>query len=130
LVKRGHLYWVIAFALAALSAAYASPYGALQSALLTVVLLVIAVQGLGSAEGEWRPEQHPPVVRSRILHYSRISKAKDSGHLQQTADNPFEASLLGHPDWSQFTKEKLDTLSRSIFDQNQPPPANSLIHTK
>lgn len=124
------MYWIIALALAAISAVYASPYGVLQIALLTVVAMIVGVRGVSGVEGEWHPEQHPLVIRSRILHYARISKAKDGGHLQQTADNPFEASLLGYPKWSQFTMEELGTLSRSTFEQNQTQPVDPKIRPK
>ena len=116
MVNRKYLYWVIAVALAAVSAAYMSPYGVLQSALLTMVVLIIAVQGIASAEGEWHPEPHPPVLRSRILHYARISKVKDGKRLQRTADNPFEASLLGQPGWSQLSSKELKELERIVHE--------------
>jgi hypothetical protein len=130
LVSRYHLYWILVLALAAVSAFYASPYGVLQIALLTVVASIIGIRGITSVEGEWHPQQNPPILRSRILHYVGISKVKVGSSLQQTAGNPFEASLLGHPKWSQFTTEELRNLSRSIFMQNQPQAANLLIHNE
>jgi hypothetical protein len=104
----------VAIALAALSAIYVSPYGVLQALLLTAVVLAIGVQSIAGAEGQWRPETHPPVLRSRILHYARISKLNDGRRLQKSADNPFEGSLLGYPGWSHLTAKELKEFGRMI----------------
>jgi hypothetical protein len=125
LFRLTYAYGALAVLSAALVGVLAGLSWALQTVVLTVLALILAVDSMRRAERGPLVENEEPVPRSRVAHYARIVEVEDSARLIQTASNPFERALLGGPRWRDLTSGELRALSRSVPGEAEPAAAGS-----
>ena len=107
--RRTYLYAALAIVPLAFAGAF-SEYWVLQAILLTLLASALVVDTLRRAEVQPRPEDDQPILRSRVAHYVRIARVRDSARLIETASNPFELALLRRKGWSGLTAGQLREL--------------------
>jgi len=109
MIRLRYAYWAIA-TIAAVLAVVGFDYWVLQAALLTFLALALSVDSVRRAQGEVLPQNEEPILRSRVTHFVKVSKIKDSGRLIRNATNPFEHALLGTQRWPGLSEADLKKL--------------------
>lgn len=123
--SRSYVYGALAVLSAALVGVLSGFSWALQAVVLTVFILVLAVDSIRRAEGRSLVNDEEPIPKSRVAHYAQIAGIKDSVRLIRTASNPFERELLGSPRWPALTLAELRTLSGRVAAESEPVTSES-----